>query len=483
MSITTIPDGLGTPRTVAPVALPRPRRRPGPHGVATPPRRAASRPSTSTTTRDPFVDTLRVFAIALVVLQHWLMPVISPDGSGGLVTGNALTTPGAWIVTWISQVMPLVFFAGGAAAVYSAGRLVQGGAAAAWPWVGRRIGRLAAPVLPLAVVWVPLPHLLVDAGVPAAAVDTGSRLVGGLLWFLALYTVVVASTPLLLRWHDRRRGAEIGVLAAAAVAVDIARFATGVEALGYANLVFVWFAVYQVGVAYASGRLDALTGRAAWLVAGAGFGVTAILVAAGPYAPSMIGMPGAPVSNMNPPTVVLLALTAGQLGLALALRRRIVAWASLPEVSRAVAAMSSRLMTIYVWHTPALVAVAGVAVVGFGWSTPDPFGAEWRSAMPLWLAALTVVLTGFVRAFDRFETAGTPRTVTTSPAAVVTSVVLIGSGLLALTIGGFAPPADGPTALTGPVVAALAVAVGTALLRTRQVAGSNPLPTRERLIP
>ncbi|MEU0572802.1 hypothetical protein ABZ297_46380, partial [Nonomuraea sp. NPDC005983] len=64
--------------------------------------------------RDPFIDLLRVFGMALVVLQHWTIPVLTYQ-DGRLGTGNALATPGVWVVTWISQVMPLVFFAGGAA--------------------------------------------------------------------------------------------------------------------------------------------------------------------------------------------------------------------------------------------------------------------------------------------------------------------------------------------------------------------------------
>ncbi len=59
--------------------------------------------------RDPFVDVLRVLGMVLVVVQHWTMPVLL-DRGGDLVTGNALAS--VPLITWISQVMPLVFFAG-----------------------------------------------------------------------------------------------------------------------------------------------------------------------------------------------------------------------------------------------------------------------------------------------------------------------------------------------------------------------------------
>nr|BFE80751.1 hypothetical protein GCM10020093_033520 [Planobispora longispora] len=105
--------------------------------------------------RDLFIDVLRLFGIALVVLQHWSMPVLSFTGRE-VVTGNALASGNAWIITWISQVMPLVFFAGGAANAISRRGAVRRGVAAP-AWLASRLRRLAWPVLPLAAVWLPCP--------------------------------------------------------------------------------------------------------------------------------------------------------------------------------------------------------------------------------------------------------------------------------------------------------------------------------------
>ena len=102
-----------------------------------------------------------------------------------------------------------------------------------------------------------------------------------------------------------------------------------------------------------------------------GYGLAAALVAFGPYPGSMIGMPGAAVSNMAPPTVALLAVGFGQIGLALALRGPIVAFARWPGVSWVLGWAGRRMMTVYLWHMSALFVITSVVVVGLGVSTPS----------------------------------------------------------------------------------------------------------------
>ena len=440
------------------------------------------------THRDGFIDVLRVAAIVAVVAQHWLMPVLSYD-DGRLSAGNALATDGAWIVTWVSQVMPLVFFAGGAAAAISLRRRYVRfgpGAATSSAWLADRVRRLSRPVAPLAAVWLPLPHVLATLGVPVQPVAAGAQVAGQLLWFLAAYVLVTALSAPALRAHERWRGAEIVFLAAGAVAVDTVRFLVGgtdgssADVLGYVNVVFVWAAIYQAGIMYASGGLDRVRGPVAWWTAAAGYGVAVLMVVTGPYPASMIGMPGAPMSNMNPPTAVLLAIAVGQLGIALALRHAIVTWASSAPVAHAISVLSRRLMTIYVWHTPALVVVAGIAVVGLGIDTPAPFSQAWREQMGWWLLSLFAVLAILTQVFGRFEHPPAAA-LNSNPSRVAAASVLVGGGLLTLTLAGFSP-LDGQTLQFGvPLAGTLAVVVGQSLLRTHRVSGSLTPGQHERL--
>lgn len=404
--------------------------------------------------RDRFIDVLRVFGMVLVVVQHWTMPVLS-YAEGRLSTGNALAA--VPYVTWISQVMPLVFFAGGAANAISFRSAARRGGTAR-EWTARRLRRLAWPVVPLAVVWLPLPHLLVALGVPAQPVEVAARTVGQPLWFLAVYLLAVVATPHLLRV---RAAVALPVLAGGAVLMDVVRF-TGLEAAGYLNVAFVWLAVHQVGFRYAEGGLAWLTGRRAAALAAAGFAMVAALVAAGPYPASMIGMPGA-VSNMAPPSACLLALFAGQLGLAMLLRPAVNALTARPRVEAVLAALAPRVMTVYLWHMTALVAVAGVATVGLGLATPHTGSAAWWRAVPLWLAALALVLAGLIALLGRFE----KPVGAAAPGHARAAVPLVGGALLTLTVTGFAP---GPA----PVAASAALVAGL-LLVSRPAAGAPRL--------
>ncbi|HVW43717.1 MAG TPA: acyltransferase [Amycolatopsis sp.] len=408
--------------------------------------------------RDTFLDVIRAGAILAVVGQHWLMPVLSYS-NGQIATGNALATPGWAPLTWLSQVMPLVFFAGGAANLISLRR-----ANSPREWLANRITRLLVPVLPLAAVWLGVPVLLRDLGVPEQPLHVAGAIAGQLLWFLAVYLLTVVATPLLAAAHRRWGLAVPAVLAGLAVLVDVVRFA-GFGPVGYLNALLVWPAVHQLGFFYVDGRLGR---RAAVPMMAGGFGITALLVAFGPYPTSMIGMPGAPVSNMSPPTVVLLSLAVGQIGLMLLLRPYLTAFAARPAAGKALGWLGSRFMSVYLWHMAALIAVTGVTVLGLGYATPEPGTLRWFAAAPGWLALAGTVLFGLLPVFGRFETQRIPASAATAP-HLVTAGLLASGGLLGLAAWGFTPPATGGF-FAGPLPWCLLVLAGVLLAARPAVA-------------
>lgn len=390
-----------------------------------------------------------------VVSQHWLMPVLSYE-NGHLSTGNALAGPGWWILTWLTQVMPMVFFAGGAANFFSF-RSVE----SVRDWLRSRIARLLAPVVPLAAVWLLLPHVLVSEGVPAQPVLIASRIAGQLLWFLAVYLLVIAATPVMFKLYHRHGWRVIGILALCSLAVDVLRFGTS-PAIGYLNALFIWLAAHQFGFHYADGGLRTWTAWKSAALAVTGFGITALAVFFGPYPASMIGMPGAPVSNMSPPTAVMLSLTLGQLGLWLTLKPLLARLAERPFAVTVLRWCGTRFMTLYLWHMPALVVTAGVWVVGLGLASPAPGSPMWFAVAPVWVGVTGVFLGCLTKIFGRFETrrdsGQVPRT---SPTRIVLAAVLSSGGLLGLAAQGFMSPGNP----LGPVLWVLLVLSGLLLVR------------------
>ncbi len=145
--------------------------------------------------------------------------------------------------------------------------------------------------------------------------------------------------------------------------MDAARFALGGPGwLGWINVGAGWLVPYLLGMAWARGAFRGWRVPAV-LLAG-GLAATAALVTWAGYPVSMVGVNGAHISNLNPPTLAAVTFGVAQVGLALLLRpvlgrlmRRPLAWA-------AVALANLSAMTLFLWHQSAflLVNLAGSAL-------------------------------------------------------------------------------------------------------------------------
>ena len=405
--------------------------------------------------RDRFLDVVRLLVMVFVVLQHWWLPVLAvEEGTGTLDASSVLTAEGGFAVTWVSQVMPLIFFVGGAANFLSWGTASERGVSAS-AWFARRLRRLAWPVVPLAVVWIVACHLLVLGGAPLQPVLVGAGAAGMVLWFLAAYVLVVVATPL-LSWAQNRFGWWIPVvLLAAAAVVDTVRFGTGADGVGYLNIAFVWLGVHQLGFLYATGAIRRKH-AIAMLVGGAV--VATVLAWMGPYSLNMTGVFAAETSNVAPPTLVLAALGVLQVGAVMLVRGRIAAWADRPGPTRFLNRACPQLMTVYLWHMLPISVVAGVLVFGLGVHTPEPMTGLWLLWGMLGLVALPPLVVPLAHWAVRFET---PPSVLTGEPGLLRSLVsaaLIGGGLLTLTIAGLGTG-------VATVLGLLAVIVGLSLTR------------------
>lgn len=424
-------------------------------------------------TRDRYVDLLRVASLAAVVLGHWLMAAVTPDGVGNLLA----VVPALQPLTWLLQVMPVFFFVGGFAHALSYRSLLrkrpEGSTDSVYTaFLRARLQRLLRPTMVFVLVWGAAALLIQLLGGGGGLTGVTLRLVTQPLWFIGIYLAMVAFTPPLLRLHERYGWGAFAGLAGAAAAVDVLRFAAGVPYVEFLNFAFVWLAVHQLGFLRADGGLGvgpALSAlRRPALLAGGGLVAAVALVALGPYPLSMVGMPGEKVSNMAPPTLALLCHGLWLVGAVELLRAPAARLLARPRAWRTVVAANGVAMTAFLWHLTAMLGVYG-AMLALDVPLPEPATAAWWAQTPLRLAVaagLTAVLVAAFRTFERPAAPATPPATATAPGTGSAPLAALGAtlcllGVLGLSMVGFAGLLEGRTALliAVPVSAPAAVAM------------------------
>lgn len=367
--------------------------------------------------RNRYADALRLLSILVVVYGHWLLAVVTVRDEQ-LEAVNLLTVEDwtHWL-TWVFQVMPLFFFVGGYAnaAAYRSARARQ----ASWAeWVRGRARRLLRPVLPLIVLWVPVGGAMAWLGFDGELVQFASQVAIVPVWFLAAYLVVCVVVPVTYPLHERSALGTVAGLVLLALLVDRLHL-LGVPVIGWSNFLWIWGAIHQLGYLWHDGDRDAATAAGAsrlprsvggaLALAAAGYGTLLVLTLLAEYPVSMVGVDGATRSNNTPPSIALLALAVGQIGVVLALRGPATRLLARPRVWAVVVMLGSLTMTVYLWHMTAMVAVAAALIPTGLWPLRETVDAAWWATRPLWWLACTLALAAIVPVFGRFERAGAPR--------------------------------------------------------------------------
>lgn len=383
------------------------------------------------THRDPAIDAARAACLAVVFVLHAMMVGVSV-GPQGPVLENALEGwAGFAPATWVVQVMPLFFVIGGYAGWTQWRRLEERGADAA-SFVRARLARLVRPAIVLVAVVASVLAALAAAGLPADVVATAGYRIGQPLWFLTVYVACSSLVPFMAALHARHPWLTLAALSVVAVAVDGTRFATGVEAIGYANLLVVWLLVQQLGFLLADGTVERTSRRGRLGVAAVAVATLLGMTLAGPYSTDLF-------ANLNPPTACLAALGVAQLALFSLARPALRSLAQRPRAQRAIARFGEWGMTLYLWHLPAFVLLAGVLLMlhyEVGLPLPVPLTAEWWWSRPVWLVAAALATVVFVRGFARWEqrraaapsTGGGAVRVPAVPVALAVPAAIVGVG-------------------------------------------------------
>ncbi|WP_440709963.1 acyltransferase family protein [Herbiconiux sp. YIM B11900] len=426
-----------------------------------PPASKASRSGSSIdlSKRDLTLDLARVFCVLLVVVIHLLMVGVGLGADGAVVVSRPLEAQW-WFapVTWVGQIMPLFFVVGGFASITAWRSTVRRGGTAAG-YVRNRVLRLAQPAFPLFLFYA-----VVIGGAQLIGIDpelVRLAVVGAAspLWFLAAYMLCQALVPLMVGWHLRAPRATLLLLLAGAVVVDAVRFSTGIDAIGLANLFFVWLLVQQLGFWYADGWFAARRWWALVLIAVVAYASLVPMTAVGPYADDML-------TNLNPPTLPLVALAVAQASILCLLRPALAKLMNTHAARAFVFLMGTRLMTIYLWHLPVILLVSGAALLIPG-ASPEPASLWWWWTRPLMFVIVMAAVFGLSFLVGRWEA---PREVGETPP---TPVVAVATALA------FIPPfavmeffMDLPIAIVGSVLLGVAILM---LGRGRVASGAPPL--------
>jgi fucose 4-O-acetylase-like acetyltransferase len=428
--------------------------------------------------RNLAVDLYRVSGVILIVLGHWLAGSVTyRDGSFGR-QNPLMDQPWTQWLTWIFQAVPTFFLVAGYAAAVSWGHRRAADGMSRQTWVRHRLARVLGP----SAVYVAVVSAIVlasdAAGAGGSLLEYAGWAVAMHLWFLAVYVIVVSLTPIAIAAQHRWGLLVPAALAMGLAAVDIAALAGHVSYLNWLNYLLCWGLLYQIGIAWQSGHLGGI--KPALLAAGSA-GALWLLIWLGPYPISMIGVPGQPVQNTEPPSVAMLAFGCAQAGLAISCAPAVNSALRGGAAQRMLSRANTNVMALYLWHMIPVVIVAVTAYPAGLLPQPDEGGAQWWLARLDWVAILSVVtavelaLLGWGR---RFFAAPLPG-VSVSRGRWAEPVMLAGAlmasyGFAFLAAEGFAP--DGHFPWLTAVIFAAGVLLVALRSQDRVRATATPLP-------
>ncbi len=412
--------------------------------------------------RDLAVDYYRVSGVVLIVLGHWLAGSVTyQDGYFGR-QNPLLDQPWTQWLTWLFQAVPVFFLVAGYAGAVSWTHHSDAGDMSRQAWLRHRLARVLGPT----AVYVGLVSVAVLAlgafGVAGYTMEYAGWAVAMHLWFLAVYLLVVSLTPIAVA-AQRRWGLLVpAALAVGVAAVDGAAVGAHVPYVGWLNYLFCWGTLYQLGIAWRGGLF---TGHRAPLLAVGSAIALALLIGLGPFPVSMIGVPGQPVQNTEPPSMAMLAFGCAQAGIAITLAPALNRALRPDRVGRVLSVANNNVMALYLWHMVPVVIVAIVAYPAGLLPQPAEGTGQWWLARLEWvivLSLVTAVELVLLRWGRRFFAAPLPMLALPIIDRRIEPVTLAGAALAAYGLAFFAAKGFAPDGHF-PWVTALIFAAGVLL--------------------
>jgi surface polysaccharide O-acyltransferase-like enzyme len=339
--------------------------------------------------RNHVIDAARAFSVFVVVVFHSLLYQVQ------LVDGQPAMVPWApphwpwWFLSWFFMIIPIFFVAGGFAHALIVDRMRREGTSYGH-YLANRGRRLVGPLLFFVTVLAVVSTAAAWAGELDAAA-TLTRQLMQLLWFIAVYLVIVAVAPAAVAAHDRWGWRPMVVAFLLAAGVDAWSFAVDAFWLRNFNMLLVWPLVHQFGIAYHRGWFRAGPARRAWAaLAGGVAGIVAVVLVFG-YPPSSVGFADIPIANVQPPTLAMVFLALVQCGV-LGLLEQGGALRSVPSwVEKSLALVNALMMSVYLWHIGCIALAAG-ALLALSMAAPAASGLLLAQPTVAILAVAVVAL-------------------------------------------------------------------------------------------
>ena len=374
--------------------------------------------------RDLPIDALRAAAVGTVVVGHAIVAAVAWRGGQPVADNLLATSPLARALTWLFQVLPLVFLCGGVAAARGAGSP---------GWLASRVERLVAPVTSyLAIVAAALTAAWAAGLLDGGAVEVVGRALAMHLWFLAAFVLVMALVPLLRAAAGRLGWSAVPAALAAAGIVDIA--AGWAPAAGWLNVPLVWGLCAYLGVLRASGRpWPGGRGGAALSALVALAGLVA-LVRYGGYPVSMVNVPGAGRSNAGPPSLAMALLGLAQAGAFTAL----VPDGWRPRRPAVLATANRVVMGAYLWQFAGIVLAALLLLPTGILPSPATGSGAWWAWRPAWVLACLLAV-GAVLALVGVRATGRPAPGRPGAPGSTIAVLAAATGFVLVTTSGITP--------------------------------------------
>jgi hypothetical protein len=335
-----------------------------------------------------------------------------------------------WPFTWLVQLAPVFFFAGGRANA-ARWRVVREHGGGYRHYLAHRASWLLRPALIFVVVALVVPLALELLGIPDGTNAAIVRIALHPLWLLAVYLLTVVATPAMLALHQRAATATTLGLLAFVVLAELSSGWFGSEIPRYLGALGLALLAQQV----AFGR--ALVAGKVRLVLGALVGLTGLvlLTSVDGADPNLLGTPGAPAA-LAAPTLPVLLLGTVQLCLLGLFARPLARLVAKPALDTVVRFALRAPMSLYLGFLAAMlllvtiVYLPGSAADALAWLT----GPRTLMAFALLAVPALIVFWWFERHVDGYA----PVLLSRPTGWLAHAATALGTGFATVGLFGFA---------------------------------------------